>query len=83
MKPNAFMLQEIDEMLHERAVGRRCTRHRRPVKLGVIWADGRATAFFCGTACLKTWKRKIGKMACVVRVIHVNDAERARGGRSR
>lgn len=61
-----------DKLLHEKGAGKKCKTHKRPVKLGVLWADGRAIAFFCGRECFLDWEEGQGEWACVVRVIAVN-----------
>jgi len=70
--PDKKRLMEVDENLRRKASGKRCSKHRRSVTLGVIWADGRASAFFCDRDCFLDWEESQGKWACVVRVIPVN-----------
>jgi len=71
--PSPAVIARVDQMLAERGHGRRCPRHpRRLARLGVLWADGRATWFSCGRPCLSAWKKEHGRMAEVVRVIPVN-----------
>lgn len=38
---------------------RTCPRHGKPVKIRVLWADGRAVASFCSTPCFEAWKRTV------------------------
>jgi hypothetical protein len=60
-------------MLRKRGAGQRCYSHpKRVSRLGILWADGRAIWFSCGQACLNAWKKRTGKMACIVLVATVN-----------
>lgn len=71
--PSKTVKDKVDAMLQSRAVGVKCKRHsRRPVKLGIIWADGRAYTYACDRQCFLDWEARQGKWACVVRVIPVN-----------
>jgi hypothetical protein len=71
--PRKTVKDKVDEMLRKRGAGRMCKRHpRRPVSLGFIWADGRASGFACDRQCFLDWEESQGKWACVVRVIPVN-----------
>lgn len=72
--PSKERLEELDERLRSLATKKRCSKHKRSVKLGVVWADGRACAFFCDRECFLDWEESQGKWACVVRVIPVNIA---------
>jgi hypothetical protein len=50
-----------------------CNRHKtRKAALKVLWADGRAVWYSCGQTCLKVWKKKTGRWACVVKVSEVS-----------
>lgn len=61
----------MTELIQE-GIGRYCLRHpRRPSRLGVIWADGRAKFFPCSRQCLKAWEKEIGRLACVVLVADI------------
>lgn len=70
--PSPDVLAHLDAMLRRRGKGKKCRTHpKRPVTLGVVWADGRAYTFKCGFPCLEAWKKRQGRMACVVRVIEL------------
>lgn len=68
-----YLSREVDEMLREKGAGRRCRRHKKPVKLGVLWADGRAIAFFCSKECYEAWAKSQGEWAEIVHVTPVNE----------
>lgn len=70
MPPSKYA--KTDALLEKKARGKRCKTHRRQVKLGVLWADGRAIAFFCDKNCFMDWEEGQGKWAAVVRVTPVN-----------
>jgi hypothetical protein len=71
-EPPPDVLESLDAMLRQRGRNRKCQTHpKRPVTLGVVWADGRAITFKCGLRCLEAWKKTVGRMACVVRVIEL------------
>jgi hypothetical protein len=68
--PSPKAIARIDALLRRKGKGAKCRTHpKRPVTLGVVWADGRAFMFRCGYPCLEAWKKRRGRWACVVRVI--------------
>lgn len=75
-KKNAATLKylqvEVGQMLRERGAHKNCHRHKKLAKLGVLWADGRAVAFFCNKKCFAAWKKSQGEWAEVVQVTPIN-----------
>lgn len=67
-----YLRKEISKHLRKEAVGRHCSRHKKVVKLGVLWADGRAIAFFCSKECYWAWAKSQGEWGEVVQVVPVN-----------
>jgi len=71
--PIKSVRDKVDSKIRFNAVGRKCKRHpRKPVKIGFVWADGRAYGYACTKECFLDWEKSQGKWACVVRVIQVN-----------